>query len=43
MALDGGPSSPLAYRADGVIDEAQTSEVTVPTCVIVHGENLPEH
>jgi hypothetical protein len=43
MALDGGPSSQLAYRADGMIYEAQTSDVTVPTCVIVHGENSPEH
>jgi hypothetical protein len=36
MSLDGGPSSQLAYRADGVLYEAQSSDVTVPTALLVH-------
>jgi hypothetical protein len=36
MCLDGGPSSQLAYRADGVLYEAQSSDTTVPTCLLIH-------
>jgi hypothetical protein len=35
MSLDGGPSSQLTYRAHGVLHEAQASDVTVPTSLLV--------
>jgi exopolysaccharide biosynthesis protein len=35
MSLDGGPSSQLTYRANGVLHEAQASDVTVPTSLLV--------
>jgi hypothetical protein len=38
MCLDGGPSSQLAYRERGVLHEAQSSDVTVPTCLLVHAD-----
>jgi hypothetical protein len=41
MSLDGGPSSQLAYRADGALYEAQASETTVPTCLLVFAPRPP--
>ncbi len=38
MSLDGGPSSQLTYRADGVFHEAQASDVTVPTSLLVFAD-----
>ena len=38
MCLDGGPSSQLAYRADGAVYEAQASETTVPTCLLIFSD-----
>jgi hypothetical protein len=42
MGLDGGPSSQLAYRADGALYEAQASDTTVPTCLLVFADRSPE-
>jgi hypothetical protein len=42
MSLDGGPSSQLAYRADGALYEAQASDTTVPTCLLVFADRMPE-
>jgi hypothetical protein len=39
MGLDGGPSSQLVYREGGVLVEAQSSDVTVPTCLLVHTDD----
>jgi hypothetical protein len=35
MSLDGGPSSQLTYRAHDALHEAQASDVTVPTALLV--------
>jgi hypothetical protein len=42
MSLDGGPSSQLAYRADGALYEAQASDTTVPTCLLVFADRTPD-
>jgi len=42
MSMDGGPSSQLSYRADGALSEAQASDVTVPTCLLVFADGTPE-
>jgi hypothetical protein len=42
MSLDGGPSSQLAYRADGALYEAQASDTTVPTCLLVFSDSSGE-
>lgn len=41
MSLDGGPSSQLAYRAGGALYEAQASDTTVPTCLLVFADRAP--
>ena len=35
MSLDGGPSSQLTYRANGILHEAQASDITVPTSLLI--------
>jgi hypothetical protein len=44
MSLDGGPSSQLTYRTQDALHEAQASDVTVPTALLVFtdGEALKE-
>jgi hypothetical protein len=39
MCLDGGHASQLAYRSDGEIISVH-GEVTVPTCVLIHDDQL---
>lgn len=41
MSLDGGPSSQLTYRANSVLHEAQASDVTVPTSLLVFSGAAP--